>query len=146
MDRHIMSRRSFLMHSSQVFAGLTLLNSPWAGAAFGLETSDEIIPWLDQPAENPVPQVIANQQTWEELESWITPNDEFFSIAHYNRPEIDAAAWHLEIAGLVNQPLRLTLDDLKAMPRQEVVFTLECSGSNGLSFFDAGIGNAAWAG
>ena len=56
-----------------------------------LQSGETVIPWLDQRADNPVPQVIANQLHWEQLTSWITPNDQFFSVAHYNRPEIDAA-------------------------------------------------------
>jgi DMSO/TMAO reductase YedYZ molybdopterin-dependent catalytic subunit len=40
----------------------------------------------------------------------------------------------------------LTLAGLKARPRREVDFTLECSGNTGLPFFIGGIGNARWAG
>ena len=38
--------------------------------------------------------------------------------------------------------------DIKARPRHEVDFTLECSGNNGigLDFFIGGIGNARWGG
>jgi DMSO/TMAO reductase YedYZ molybdopterin-dependent catalytic subunit len=143
MNRHSMSRRTFLAQTG-VLAGLALLNAPMR--AFALQPDDVVIAWLDQPAENPVPQAIGNQQTWEALDSWITPNEQFFGIAHYNWPEIAAAEWHLEIGGLVEHPLALTLDEIKAMPRQELVFTLECSGNSGLPFFDAGIGNALWAG
>ncbi len=125
-------------------AGLALLNSPLR--AFAQQDGVVVLPWLDQRDENPVPQVIANQQVWEDLDSWITPNREFFSIAHYNRPEIDAANWQLEIGGLVNQPLTLTLDEIMALPKQALIFTLECSGNSGLPFFDTGIGNAQWAG
>ena len=74
------------------------------------------------------------------------PNDKFFSIAHFDRPVIDASAWKLEIDGLVNKPMALTLADLKARPRQETVFTVECSGNHGFPFFTGGIGNARWAG
>ena len=146
MGKSTISRRTFLTGSGAALVGLTLFNSPWALKALALQSGETVIPWLDQRADNPVPQVIANQSTWEQLTSWITPNDQFFSVAHYNRPEIDAATWKLEVTGLVKRPLTLTLDDIKAMPRQEVTFTLECSGNNGLPFFDAGIGNAKWAG
>jgi DMSO/TMAO reductase YedYZ molybdopterin-dependent catalytic subunit len=47
---------------------------------------------------------------------------------------------------LVKKPLKLTLADIKARPRQEVVFTIECSGNHGFPFFTGGIGNARWAG
>ena len=42
--------------------------------------------------------------------------------------------------------MTLTLADLKARARQEVTFTLECSGNSGLPFLTGGIGNATWAG
>ena len=141
-----MSRRAFFTQAGAAMAGLGLLNAPLVAHAFPLQAGEEVLPWLDQPADNPVPEVVANQLTWEDVDSWITPNEQFFSIAHYNRPVIDANAWRLEIHGLVKHPLTLTLDELKARPRHEVVFTLECSGNHGVPFFWGGIGNARWAG
>jgi DMSO/TMAO reductase YedYZ molybdopterin-dependent catalytic subunit len=38
------------------------------------------------------------------------------------------------IDGLVRRPRTLTLGDIRGMPRQEVTFTLECSGNAGLPF------------
>jgi DMSO/TMAO reductase YedYZ molybdopterin-dependent catalytic subunit len=146
MGKETMTRRTFLTGSGAALAGLTLFNSPWVQRVMALQPGDTVIPWTDQRADNPVPEVIANQSTWEQLTSWITPKEQFFSVAHYNRPDIDAATWKLDVAGLVKQPLTLTLDDIKAMPRQELTFTLECSGNNGLPFFDSGIGNGTWAG
>jgi DMSO/TMAO reductase YedYZ molybdopterin-dependent catalytic subunit len=90
--------------------------------------------------------VIKNLQHWEDLASWITPNDRFFSIAHYDRPEIAAQNWSLEIAGLVARPRRFTLAELRARPRHEVTFTIECSGDRGLPFFQSAVGNARWTG
>ncbi len=46
----------------------------------------------------------------------------------------------------MKKPMTLKLADLKARPRQEVIFTLECSGNHGFPFFIGGIGNARWAG
>ena len=82
-------------------------------------------------------------RTWS---SWITPNDKFFSIAHYNRPQIDDKTWRLGVSGLVDHPSTLTLDQLRALPREQVTFTLECSGNNGLPFLQSAIGNARWGG
>jgi DMSO/TMAO reductase YedYZ molybdopterin-dependent catalytic subunit len=70
-------------------------------------------------------------------------------VAHYQGPfgpAIDETQWTLEITGLVKRPLTVTLDQLKARPRQEVIFTLECAGNHGFSFFIGGIGTATWAG
>ena len=97
-------------------------------------------------AENPVPNVILQQLDWESLDSWITPNDDFFIIKHYDEPVIDLSTWALPVSGLVSNPLSLLLSDLQARERAEVTFTIECSGNTGLPFFDGGIGNAVWAG
>lgn len=146
MKPHTLSRRSLLKGTGIAVTGLTLLNHAWTAKSVAAQADVEVLPWLDQLPENPVPEIIANQLEWEQLESWITPNDQFFSIAHYNRPEIDAADWQLEISGLVENPMTLTLDDLQEWPRLELDFTIECAGNHGLPFFNGGIGNARWAG
>jgi DMSO/TMAO reductase YedYZ molybdopterin-dependent catalytic subunit len=140
-----LTRRDLILKGSAALAAYAVLHASRAGA-FPSRPGETVIPWLDQPVENPVPQVIQDQLVWEDWDSWITPNDKFFSIAHFNRPVIDAATWKLEIDGLADSPLSLTLEDIKARPRQEVTFTLECSGNTGLPFFDGGIGTATWAG
>ena len=115
---------------------------------FAQSADAKVIPWTDQPAAVPPPlqNVIKGLTPWEELDLQITPNNKFFSVAHYNRPQIDAKTWQLNIGGQVNNPATLTLDRLKAMPHEEVTFTLECSGDNGLPFFQSGVGNARWGG
>ena len=140
------ARRDFVVRGGAALAGLTMLQACGMAQAFPSRPGERVLPWTDQPPENPVPQVVANQLKWEELDSWITPNAKFFSIAHYDRPTIDEKNWRLEIAGLVKRPLTLTLADLKARPRQEVDFTIECSGNHGFPWFQGGIGTAHWAG
>ncbi|MGH6947656.1 MAG: molybdopterin-dependent oxidoreductase, partial [Kiloniellales bacterium] len=76
----------------------------------------------------------------------MTPNDEFFAVNHYDWPVVDQETWTLEIGGLVRRPMTLTLSELTARPRSEVVFTLECSGNHGFPWFIGGIGTARWAG
>ncbi len=137
-----MNRRELLF--SGAVAGVTFLSE----GVLAQSAAGKVIPWSDQPAAIPAPlqNVIKGLTPWEDLDEQITPNNKFFSIAHYNRPQLDAKAWKLTIAGQVNHPTVLTLDSLKAMPRREVTFTLECSGNNGLPFFESGIGNARWTG
>jgi len=141
----VLSRRAALRGASGILAGLSVLRLSGPTAAFQ-DAGAEVIPWLDQPEENPVPEVIVQQMTWEDLDSWITPNEDFFVIKHFAEPVIDEAAWTLEVTGLVNTPLSLTLADLQARERQDVTFTMECSGNSGLPFFTGGVGNANWAG
>jgi len=139
-------RREFIAKGGATLAALAAFLATRNADAFPSRPGEEVVKWLDQLPPNPVPEVVKNQFVWEDLDSWITPNDKFFSIAHFDRPVIDADTWKLEIGGLVKKPTELTLADITSRPRQEVTFTLECSGNTGLPFFNGGIGNARWAG
>jgi DMSO/TMAO reductase YedYZ molybdopterin-dependent catalytic subunit len=146
MANQEMSRRTLLKGGGAAFAGLTTIHVAGPAQAFPGHPGDEVIPWLDQPAPNPVPQIAQRQLIWEELDSWLTPADEFFIISHYNTPALDQATHHVDIGGLVARPQSLTMADLRARPRREVTFTLECSGNTGLPFLIGAVGNARWAG
>lgn len=56
----------------------------------------------------------------------ITPNDEFFELSIGDVPDIDGETWDLEVAGLVNDTLTLSLEDIGSMPAEEVKATLKC--------------------
>ncbi|HEX5326161.1 MAG TPA: molybdopterin-dependent oxidoreductase, partial [Acetobacteraceae bacterium] len=146
LQANAISRRQVLGQGGAALAALALLDATFSRALAA--TDAQVIFWSDQPP--PVPpaaaSVIRNLQPWEALTTWITPNDKFFGIAHYELPNIDVQNWSLEIGGLVEHPRRLTLADLKSRPRQDVTFTIECGGDRGLPFFISGIGNAKWAG
>src|SRR5690242_11372357 len=142
------SRRTLLKDGGAAIASLSVLRLAGPASAFPRAQDAVVIPWLDQLAPNPVPDVIVQQLDWEKLDAqaWQTPTDQFFVIKHFNLPELHEADWRLEISGLVDHPRSLTLADVKARDRQEVMFTIECSGNTGLPFFNGGIGNARWAG
>jgi DMSO/TMAO reductase YedYZ molybdopterin-dependent catalytic subunit len=144
------SRRTLLKGGGAAFAGLTTMQVAGPAHAFPGQ-GDEVIPWLDPPGPNAEPGGVGNLLDWEALDSWLTPADNFCTINHYGPPPaaaVDVATWRLGIDGLVAQPQSLTLADLRARPRREVTFTLECSGNTGtgLPWFIGGIGNARWAG
>jgi DMSO/TMAO reductase YedYZ molybdopterin-dependent catalytic subunit len=65
------------------------------------------------------------------IDGLITPNDQFFFIQHYNRPELDAAKHRIKVTGLVKTPLELSIADLQAMPKAEIMNGYECSGNSG---------------
>ena len=96
-----------------------------AGRAFAQTANEKLIAWTDLPPPVPEPlqNVVKGITRWEDLDTWITPNDKWFSIAHYNRPQIDAKTYRLDIGGLVAKPAALTLDQLKALPRKETTST-----------------------
>jgi DMSO/TMAO reductase YedYZ molybdopterin-dependent catalytic subunit len=141
------SRRTALRGiGGAALAGASVFRLTGPAHAFQTGADGEVIPWLDQPEPNPVPEAVFNLLEWEKLDSWLTPPEQFFVIKHFNLPELNEADWSLPISGLVAKPMTLTLADLKARERREVTFTIECSGNTGLPFFIGGIGNATWAG
>jgi DMSO/TMAO reductase YedYZ molybdopterin-dependent catalytic subunit len=74
----------------------------------------------------------------------ITPTADFYQVSkNVVDPEVDVDGWALEIGGLVNQPLRLSYADIKAMEAVEQYATLMCiSNPVGGDL----IGNAKWKG
>ena len=75
---------------------------------------------------------------------WITPIDRFFVRCHTYTPKVSLNDWSLKIDGVVEQPMTLTMDDLKKLPRVELVGVLECAG-NGRSFYQPHLPGAQWA-
>src|SRR6516162_10777222 len=86
-----------------------------------------------------------------------TPNDQFFVRWHWAViPErVDVAAFKLTVRGHVNQALSLSLADLLAMPRVELVAMCQCSGNSrgvfqprvaGAQWQNGAMGNARWIG
>lgn len=142
MRRHTISRRSAMV------AGVAFARLERLVQAVPLEQGEQVVPWLDQRAEVPRPaqDIVGQQLRWEELDGWITPTDKFITVKHFGQPTVDMQSWRLDVTGLVKQTVSLSLDQLKARPRQEVVSTLECSGNTGLPFFWGGDGNTKWAG
>ena len=66
MAQPAVSRRTLLTVSSGTLVGLSVLRIAGPASAFQ-DSGSEVIPWLDQPEENPVPEVIVKQITWEEV-------------------------------------------------------------------------------
>lgn len=60
---------------------------------------------------------------------FITPTDKFFTRSHAPVPVIDAAAWRLEVGGLVDRPVSYSLEELTgAFAERTVAATLVCAG------------------
>jgi DMSO/TMAO reductase YedYZ molybdopterin-dependent catalytic subunit len=120
-----------------------------------------VLPRLDHAAD--VSRMIVLSSRPEDLEmpldgfkDWITPIDRFFVRCHTYTPERpNLSEWKLKVDGVVNQTLSLSMDDLKKLPRVELVSVLECAG-NGRSFYQprlpgaqwrfGSVGNGKWAG
>ena len=91
----------------------------------------------------------------EALRHDITPVGLHYLLIHFDIPSVDAETWRLDIGGLVERPLALTLDELKARPSRTLAVTLECAG-NGRAllaprpisqpWLQEAVGTAEWTG
>ena len=66
------------------------------------------------------------------METPFTRNEDHFVRNHGGIPKINEDDYSLEIHGLVNEPKKLKLKDLKnekLFPRQSAVVTIQCSGT-----------------
>ena len=124
-----MTRRETLKRAMTA-AGALALVPEWALPA--LAQGDVEVPFTDIPATfNPSPADGARRfLDLRKIDGLITPTDQFFFIQHYNKPEIDGAAYRLKLTGLFSKPAELSLADLRSMPSTEVVNGYECSGNS----------------
>jgi DMSO/TMAO reductase YedYZ molybdopterin-dependent catalytic subunit len=85
----------------------------------------------------------------------ITPTGLHYLIIHFDLPEVTPADWRLSIGGLVSQPLRLSLDDLRLRPSVTLPVTMECAGngrallsprSTTQPWLTEGVSTAEWTG
>ena len=115
-----------------------------------LATAAGVLPRLGHSAD--LSKMIVRSSRPEDLEmpldafsQWITPIPDFFVRCHTYVPEPpNLSEWRLKLDGVVNQPLTLTLDDLKKMRRVEMVAVVECAG-NGRSFYQPRVAGTQWA-
>jgi DMSO/TMAO reductase YedYZ molybdopterin-dependent catalytic subunit len=74
----------------------------------------------------------------------ITPNDEFYVTSYSEKvPRIDENKFRLAVAGLVEKPYNLGMNDLRAMKDKTEFVTLECIGN---PVGGDSIGTALWEG
>ena len=122
--------RRDMIKGSVALAGLGVLGLPeWAFPA--LTQDQTLVRFTD------LPETIVLERTPDRriidirsIDGVFTPSDQFFTTQHYGHPEIDTATYRLRVSGLVDQPLSLSLAELRAMPSRELVFGFECSGES----------------
>ena len=118
----------------------------WSQLAMG--ASEELVPFSDMPEGYTVPPVAPGGIHYldtSKIDSFYTPNDDFYIIQHYNQPQIADADFRLRISGLINNPFELSLADLKSRQKFEIDAGFECGG-NSPRLFQGLIGNARWGG
>jgi DMSO/TMAO reductase YedYZ molybdopterin-dependent catalytic subunit len=85
-------------------------------------------PSTSGPAESPPQEVLdARLQPVPGTRPELTSNQDFYRIdINTIPPKVDAETWRLELTGLVDHPMELTLDDIRSRPAVSQAITLEC--------------------
>jgi DMSO/TMAO reductase YedYZ molybdopterin-dependent catalytic subunit len=144
----MVTRRTLLQQAG--LAGLGLALTPAAGfPAEWLQGQEQVVPFTDVPENF----ATVNAQTkrvagldLRQLSSYITPEQNYFVVAHYGVPQVDAATWKLDIRGRIGSPRSYTLAELKKRARAQRECTFECGGNRGPAIMNRMIGNARWTG
>jgi DMSO/TMAO reductase YedYZ molybdopterin-dependent catalytic subunit len=147
------SRRELFRQSGLIAVGLAVTPVPgWPMEWF--RVNEEVVPFTDVPASftgrrptEPEPHPGANllAQDLRRLSEWVTPIEDFFVVSHYDTPVVDAATYRLSVGGLVQRPLTLSLDEIRARPSVESTTVFECGG-NSRAMLHGMVGNAVWRG
>jgi DMSO/TMAO reductase YedYZ molybdopterin-dependent catalytic subunit len=80
---------------------------------------------------------------FDQLDSYLTPTGLFYIRSHFPAPVLDLASYRLRIDGAVRNPLSLSYGQLRALPSETRVATLECAG-NGRVFLVPQVAGAQW--
>ena len=85
----------------------------------------------------------------------LTPIGMHYLLIHFDIPAADADTWEVEIGGLLERPLTLTMADLRSRPAVTIPVTMECAG-NGRArldprpvsqpWLDEAVGTGSWTG
>ncbi len=137
-----MKRRAFL----RIAAGSAVLFYPTACQAFipapqgpreratdtlPASTSNAVVPAPAAQAGAPTPDPnLAQPKLDLPLPLQVTPIEHFYVVRYSDTvPGFDPQTWSLTLEGLVEQPLKFTYDELRALPSVEAMRTLECIGN-----------------
>ncbi|MBI3997890.1 MAG: molybdopterin-dependent oxidoreductase [Armatimonadetes bacterium] len=94
-----------------------------------LATSGALIHWVGAAAARAGAAAQSLFQRIRGLPPEVTPNDRFYVVSKNPAgldPKVDASKWSLEITGLVGKPIKLTYEEIRAMPSVTRYHTLEC--------------------
>ncbi|MCB1671237.1 MAG: molybdopterin-dependent oxidoreductase [Gammaproteobacteria bacterium] len=80
-----------------------------------------------------------------QINSFYSPNEDFYVVQHYGQPQLDLSSYRLKVTGMVDNPMELTLDQVKNRENIELDAGWECGG-NRETIFNGLVGNGRWRG
>ena len=64
------------------------------------------------------------------IESYLTPTELFYIRSHFPTPKLELVSYRLHVDGAVRNPFSLSYNELRDMPSETRVATLECAGNS----------------
>jgi DMSO/TMAO reductase YedYZ molybdopterin-dependent catalytic subunit len=92
---------------------------------------------------------------FDQVDSFVTPTELFYIRSHFPTPKLSLDSYQLRIDGAVGNPFSLSYDELRDMPSETRIATLECAGNSrvflvpqveGAQWELGAVGNAEWTG
>src|SRR5882724_7893141 len=91
----------------------------------------------------------------DQVDSYLTPAELFYIRSHFSAPKLELASYQLRVDGAVKNPISLSYKQLRDMPSETRVATLECAGNSrvflipqvsGAQWELGAVSNAEWTG
>ncbi|CAA7404700.1 unnamed protein product [Spirodela intermedia] len=120
--------------------------------------------YSQEPARHPALKINAKEPFNAEppraalVASYVTPVDMFYKRSHGPIPIVDDInRYRVSICGLVEKPKQLSMDEIRSLPKYNIVATLQCAGNRrtamskkktvkGVGWDVSALGNAVWGG
>ena len=142
LDRRLFLSKTFLSATSLAFLGsganaraarptepwMTKPGAPFTNYGVPSPHAAGIVRWVSANPDLP-----GNGVAWtplQDLDGIITPSGLHFERHHNGVPQIDPARHELLLDGLVDRPLKFTLDALLRYPRESRILAIECGGNS----------------
>jgi len=135
------SRRTVIAGAAAAAGGMLLKNAPplpalpaqaqnpWTAPGVGTSAQSARAAF-ENPARTPTGVLTGSSLSpLQELTGTVTPNDLVFERHHSGVPAIDPATHELLVHGLVDRPMKFTVDDLRRLPSVSRMYFIECSGN-----------------
>src|SRR5882762_3464581 len=95
------------------------------------------------------------EPAFDQIDSFLTPTQLFYIRSHFPVPKLERESYRLCIEGAVRTPLYLSFSEVRDLPAETRVATLECAGNSrvfliphvaGAQWELGAVGNAEWTG
>jgi DMSO/TMAO reductase YedYZ molybdopterin-dependent catalytic subunit len=92
---------------------------------------------------------------FDQVDSYLTPTELFYIRSHFTAPSLEVASYRLRIDGAVRNQFSLSYSEMRDLPSETGVATLECAGNSrvflipqvaGAQWELGAVGNAEWTG